>query len=589
MKVCVLHDYTSTNTSVNDPDLPCIFFSSDMDPQQNLFIDWLAFGFVMGYVAFIIASSVLFMVLKSRNRIQSSFKTWYLILTTLASFNHIAGIMLTYGFFWPYLDLTKPCSLWNFWLQWFLGFSIWMGILCTRIFLIAQGAIHRLNSQDEKIRLLQRIAVFASVILIIAIIGIIAEATSAFYVNDHGKCTTSIWIKLLILGWLITVITFLVVFAHLTKNHGHIASDSHLVTLELKIVKVTWPILLSCILLNFSGLTSYAIVRFTFVMLIIGMYTWSAIVFYVSQIFVYYFSNSSCIMAMIEYFDIYIPTTYTSIGSDIIRDSVMPLDRDTIDESKHFDQYSSAPDMFIQHNGTSTSADILLSNVPSSSHSIPILDDNLEEIDMENANGRSKMINIIKTSNEAFDSFMDALLTQCKEEFDITNHEKMMSVNYFDSIKSRLETIEVPLDDMIHFINAIRELLKQYAYSGQMNKAMFIKSLRSIFSEFITVDVDEDLTIDSGDNKINKKLANLEPYPEIANIVFDFTTDPNPIEQFDSIHEKITEFYKSIKEHIIDTFFTFWYQSKGRSSLIESQKQKKQAIVILHHNSLDSF
>jgi uncharacterized membrane protein len=588
MKICIFHDYSPMNWSVNDPSLPCIFFSSDMDPQHNLFIDWLSFGFVMSYVVFILVFNALFMFLKHKNRIESSFKNWYLILSSIASFNHIAGIFLTYGFFWPHLDLTKPCSLWNFWLQWFLGFSIWMGILCTRIFLVAQSAIHRLNVQDEKMRLLQRIAVFVGVILIIGIIGIVAEATSAFYINDHGKCTTSIWTKLLILGWMVTVILFLVIFAYLTKHHGHISSDSHLVSLELKVVKVTWPILVACILLNFSGLTSYAIIRFTFLMLIIVMYTWSAIVFYVSQIIVYYFSNVSCMMALIEYFDIYIPTTYATIGSNIINDSIMPPQRTTIDESEHFDKYTSVPDIFLQ-DGTSTSADILLPpSSSSSSHVIPILNDDLEEINMESASGRNKMINIIKTSNEAFDSFLEALSNQCAEECVITNKEKMVSINYYDVGKTCVITIEVPLDDMIKFINKIRDLLKQYAYSGQMTKAMFIKMLRSIFSECINTSVEEEISIDVGD-ELRKKLAPLEEYPEIADIIFNFTTEPDPESQFDSIYEKITEFYKSMKDHIIETFFSFWYQSKGKTNLIESQKQKKQAVAILQGNTSSLF
>lgn len=588
MKICILHDYSPLNWTVNDPSLPCIFFSSDMDPQKNLFIDWLSFGFVLGYIVFILVSSSLFMLLKHQNKIQSSFKNWYLVLSSIASFNHIAGIFLTYGFFWPYLDLTKPCSLWNFWLQWFLGFSIWMGILCTRIFLVAQGAIHRLNVQDEKMRLLQRIAVFVGVILIIGIIGVVAEATSAFYINDHGKCTTSIWTKLLILGWLITVIAFLVIFAYMTRHHGHIAADSHLVNLELKVVKVTWPILLTCILLNFSGLTSYAIIRFIFLMLIITMYSWSAVVFYVSQIFVYYFSHVGCVMAVVEYFDIYIPTSYATIGSDMIHDSINQPERNTIDESDHYDKYSSVPDIFIQ-DGTSTSADILLPPSPSSSHMIPILNDNLEAIDMESASGRAKMINIIKSSNEAFDSFLNALTLQCKEEYDITNKEKMMSINYFDVIQTCLKTIEVPLSNTIQFIDAIRDLIKQYTYSGQMTKPIFIKSLRSIISEHITTAVEENLNIELSDERLNKKLAAFEDYPELSSIIFDFTTDPDPLEHFDGIYEKITEFYKTIKDHIIETFFTFWYQSKGRTNLIESQKQKKQAVAILHDNTSSLF
>ncbi len=559
-----------------------------MEPQQNMFIDWLSFGCVAAYFTFVIVFGAIFLALKHKGKIQSSFKDWYLILSSIASISHISMIIITYGFFWPQLDLTVPCSLWNFWLQWFLGFAVWIGILCTRIFAMGQGSIHQLNVNSNNVRLIQRIGVFAIVIVIIGIIGIVAEATSGFYINDHGKCTTALWIKLLILVWLIVIIIFLAVLAHLIKQHGHIPSTSHLVTLELKIVKVTWPILVACVLLNFSGLTSYAIVRYIFLMLIITMYAWAAIVLYVSQVIVYYFSHYSVVIAMIDYFDIYIPptSTYTSGYGEISNDSGGHNDRESIDETRQYIGNEPAPDLFMTTAFDGTSADRLLSKTtsPSSSHEIPILGEDLESINVDEVRGRSRMINTIKTSNETFDSFLGTLCNQCTDEFKHTGVEKTMTLGYFDRQTECLSQLDVPLYDLIKFIERIRTIRNNYVFSRQLDTLAFINEFRSVISEYITRDVDEGVVIEF-DTDMPRKLENLNDYPIISDIIHHLLASPDIDAKCKFINEKITEFYKDVKDRLIDTFFTFWSQSEGLKNLIESQKQKKEAVIILDDDS----
>jgi hypothetical protein len=103
---------------------------------------------------------------------------------------------------------------------------------------------------------------------------------------------------------LVSVIVVLMVMSYIIKKKSMIQDNALLLNIEIKIVRFAWPILLTDIILNFSGLTIYPLIRFVFIMLIIIMYLWSSLILYGNQILKYYFGNNPYIGAFLDYYEI---------------------------------------------------------------------------------------------------------------------------------------------------------------------------------------------------------------------------------------------------------------------------------------------
>lgn len=586
MKICIIPDLSVDNKTVNDPSLECIFMFSSEHPHKSPFFDWLTV--VCMSLFFIIngAFAITFFILKRQNKITSQFKDAYLIITTISSFFHVISVFMTYGFFWPTLNdnvVEHTCSLWNFWFQWFLGFGVWISILCIRIFSIAQTTIPKLIHADRRIVIFQRLMLFFVMLGIIIIIGIIAEVTRSFYIDENQHCVTRFYVKMLILSWLVIMISFLIIISHIIKKQSLIDDDSHLLNMELKIIKVTWPILLTCILLNFSGLTIYGLIRFIFIMLIIAMYVWASMVIYINHVVLYYCGKYQFISVMLENLNINPSKNYALISeeSDTYLSQNMLSNRDQFTDDEDFNNSNTLND--------ETSASLLLQSNPFmsvSSSSIPVLSSSktLESVDMDKIDDRIDIIKMVKSNSDCLHDYCEKLIKLCDIEFTNTKNRKMTDFDEWNNTKGQFETYDIVLKFLLQMFIEFQEIQQSFVLR-QITHQAYIKKVTSMLCKYVTSDLHSDfIPIEDGTSRQTGELtlSNLKNMSIIPVIIYKIksykitsqTNDEYPA----SLIESIESFYNNLLNKIVDDFFDLWQNSDGFKDLKESQNQRSMAM-----------
>lgn len=596
MKLCAIPDYSVDNKTVNDPSLECIYIFSTEHPQKSPFFDWLTVVLMNLFFVINISSAVVFFVLKRQGKIVSQFKDVYLILTTLSSIFHVISVFMTYGFFWPTLNdhiVEHTCSLWNFWFQWFFGFGVWISILCVRIFSIAQTTIPKLIHPDPRIVMFQRIMLFIVSIGIIIVIGILAEVTRSFYIETNGHCVTRFWVKLLILLWLITMIVFLLVISYIIKKQSLIDDDSHLVNMELKIIKVTWPILLTCIILNFSGLTIYGIVRFTFIMLIIFMYMWSSMVIYLNHICLYFGGKYQCISVILEFLNINPNKKYTLITED--SDSYLSQ---PITARDRFSSEEDYPNLHVTDEMSETSADFLLKSNPfisTSSTTLVTPKEDLNKIDLDNVDDQKNIIQMIKTNSDCLREYCDKLIKLCDMQFTNTNTRKTADFDEWNADKEQYETHTVVLKFLVTMFIEFQESHQSFVLR-QINYQKYIKDVISILCKYVTTNLNSEYIHADGDTLKRpgdltlSALYNLKMLPIIVFKLKSYRSTSLQTDEYpEDLIQSIEQFYKFLLDKIVDEFFSFWHNSDGFQEMKNNHNQRELAMTSYNMDSNTLF
>ena len=597
----------------------CIQLFSNAKPHQNDFWDYLSFVFVSLFTSITLISSILFVVLKKKNIIQSQFKDSYLIITTLASFFHVSSIFLTYGFFWPYLNnaiVVHTCSLWNFWFQWFLGFGLWISILCIRIFSIAQTTIPKLISHNNKIVVLQRLGLFLTSLGIIVVIGIIAEIFHSFYIDDDHKCSTKMWIKILITIWIVIMVISLVIMSVYIKRESLIDDDSYMLNMELRIFKVTWSILVICVVLNFLGITIYGFFRFLFITAVMIMYLWSSLVIYINHLLLYFFEKLQCINIVLDFFNVHPNSKY-----QLLNDTSDILNKDTEFTKQYFRQNFSSDEEnnnnynldvnddfsnplmvkiqnpFIDSSQIITSSSLSSNNLASSSH---ISADNVSNINIDDFADKKKMIQIIKTNNDCLKNFCEKINIICQKEFDSTSKHKNYDFQVFDDSKQQFTDVPCILKSLIDFFIEYHEhsqtfILKQITYDD------YIRKIAILLNRYIQKDL---LTLTSNNmgilsnNQLSDQttkcpLENMNKLTMIHTIVFLIKSyNLNTKEQTTYPELLITallEFHEYLLNKIVDDHFDLWNSADGLDDLKKIQEEKNKVVKSLNNDSETYF
>lgn len=598
MKLCAISEY-DLNHDINIKNITsCISFSESIHPQQNLILDWISFSIMSLFIVLNLFFVILFLILKYKQKISTTLKDVYLICIFISSSLHIISIFMTYGFFWPALQLGKTCSLWSFWLQWFLGFSIWISILSIRIYSLAQTTIPKLMSitENPKIIMIHRILLFVFMISIMLLIGIIAESTFSFSIDEHGHCSTNFWIKLSILIWLVLSILFLMILSYLIKKNSLISDNEHIVNIELKIIKFTWPILLICILLNFSGLTSYAFSRFLFLMLIISIHACGGMILYTNQVILYYFNNQF-IIAVFDLFDINIPSKYFIISpshTDDYDDKKL-LSQESLTDIEMYSMTSIESDL----NDNDYSSSLLLNQNNPLNYNLTSLNDNLNFIDEKSVSSRKKIIDVIKKDDESLNIFLDKLIAQCIVEENIIQRKKMIQFDYFNTKKDQVTSFEIPLQKTIQLLKEINLLFNDISIVNISDQEFFqknfISKLKHLLSVYITSEFNSSIDIamaSSSTEKIDqnlelRKLKNLE---DISKILFflhgNYETD---LSVLNNIQKMLRNFYSMLKDKIINDFYSFWEETEGLKDLREAQHKKKRSMSMYNNDMSNHF
>jgi len=422
MKICILPENINVSQIPDDKSLSCIYLFSQSEPVKSIFFDSLTVALISIFIIVNVICSILFVRLKRVKLIISSVKYSYLFLSLFASIFHVISIFMTYGFFWPYINnavTSHTCSLWNFWLQWFGGFAIWISILFSRIFTIAQTSIPSIITENPNYRIIQRVLLVFLLLGIVLTIGILGEAFSSFYTRESGQCTSSMFIKVSILIWLVSTISILLILSYIIKKKSKVNDDAHLINIELKIIRFAWPILLIDISLNFSGLTIYPLIRTIFIFLIILMYLWSMIVMYANELIAYYFGHNAVIGAFLIYFEITsdakyqtVPNSWDTDGNTAVRES------DDFSEEDHFS--SMLLPLSVSNSNVQTAADILLSDNFDNAASTSF-DMSSSDFDIQN---QTKMKSLISKNNQWFDFFCNFIFSQCNILKNLSGEEK---------------------------------------------------------------------------------------------------------------------------------------------------------------------
>jgi len=585
MKICFLPDFSIDNKTVNDPSLECIFAFSQQHPQKSPFFDWLTVVFMSLFFIINGSFAITFLVLKRQGKILSQFKDAYLIITTISSFFHVISVFMTYGFFWPTLNdhiVEHTCSMWNFWFQWFLGFGIWISILCVRIFSIAQTTIPKLIHSDPRIVIFQRLMLFFVMLGIIIVIGIIAEVTRSFYIDEKHHCVTRFYVKMLILAWIIIMIAFLSIISYIIKKQSLIDDDSHLLNMELKIIKTTTPILITCIILNFTGLTIYGLVRFIFIMLIIAMYVWASMVIYINHVVLYYCGKYQIISVMLENLNINPNKKYALITED--SDTYLQQNMLT-----NRDQFTDDEDFGNNVLNDESSASLLLQSNPfmaATSSSIPTLSSSkdLESVNMDKFDDKMEIMKMIKTNSDCLHDYCEKLIKLCDIEYANTNNRKMTDFDVFNSTKGQFETHDIVLKFLLQMFIEFQEAQQMFVLR-QITYQVYIKKVIAILCKYITTDLhSEFIPIEDGASRqaIDLTLSNLKFMPIVPVIIYKIKAYKSTSQQNDeyptSLMESINEFYTLLLDKIVDDFFNFWQDSDGFKDLKEGQNQRKIAM-----------
>jgi hypothetical protein len=274
--------------------------STSRPPDLSNAFDMVELVFMMTAILFNFAVMCLYAVLRRRKQIPVTIPPWVAPVSWAVGTIHIVSVFVSYGFYADVLGptiLTPACSLWVFWLQYVLGFSAWVMILCMRLIGVAIITVTDFQENSPRRRLFFRLGCAVVILLPMVFIGSIAEATgSAFYPSDNGTdCNTEAAVKIVIFIWLVVICSVFIVCSIYVKRRSVLASDvATIVEVEMAIAKVSGPILVICSILNFSALVSYWWGRGLFLALIVVMHTWSCWHMYGNHVFSYKWSRTRC-------------------------------------------------------------------------------------------------------------------------------------------------------------------------------------------------------------------------------------------------------------------------------------------------------
>lgn len=574
MKICSISEDVDNNiTSVSDLK-NCIYLFSHEEPQQNIVLDSLSSAFIGVFLIVTLCFSTIFIILKRNKLINSLVKIPYIFFISLASFLHVISIFMTYGFFWPYINdaiTIHTCSLWNFWLQWFAGFAVWMSILFSRIFTIAQITIEKCIVDNPHIRMIQRILLIVVIMTVILVIGILGEAFSAFYRNDNNQCVSSFFIKLAILIWLITIISILLILSYVIKSQSQVQNNAHLINIEIKIIKVTWPILLIGIILNFTGLTIYPIIRLIFLFLIIVMYLSSSFIMYGNEVISYYGANSVAIMAILKYMDLHSDTTYHSLNNDDEYGMPNNAIRDTLDRSDDDDH--------LNH---------IVSMMPAPSNSGINLNDNFEPTESSidaNFQSNQKFKELIKKQAFYFDFFCRFIQEQCQKLSKISGKPKTINFQYLDDNSGSFIDIDVPLYEFIVFLKKYEELMEQISFNINFSNNEFIDKFKLICSEFIDRTLIISLTPQSSsDNSSFESLKGISKIDKMSEILLNLHSEMYRfnVDLQSKIYNDIKYLFNEFKNKLISELFQFFLETDGMQEMQKDLKTKTQSSNLLY-------
>lgn len=558
---------------------------SQVEPRKNLFLDWLTVSCMILFIFINFGSAFFFIKLKRSGRILSSVRYVYLILSIVSSVLHVVSIFMTYGFFWPDINnaiTSHTCSLWSFWFQWFCGFSIWISILFLRIFTIAQTTVTQIRSESPAVRIVQRCFVVLTLMGIILVIGILGEAFSSFYHRESGQCTTSMFIKMSILIWLIFVIVTLMVLSYIIKKKSMIQDNAHLLNIEIKIVRFAWPILFVDILLNFSGLTIYPLIRFIFILLIILMYLWSTIILYFNQVIAYYFGHNPYVGAFLDYYEINSEVKYQRVLNQSEHSD--PAIRESFDEEDHF--YTVAVREEPPPDRIRTPADSLLGE-SSQPQVFECFGGSLTQFNQNDLESKSKLMKMILGNDQLFGFFCNFVRGYClklKEESDL---DKNISFEYFRADISQMADIEVSVIYFIDFILKMNDASNRYKMGHQLDDTQFIQLITIVFNEFIDSAIGKPKDISekdlAGSSHSRRPLHQLSQHPEIAPIITsinnDFYLGQDNFRK--EILANIRDLLSNFKKKLVDSCYVFYSELNGINEMIADQKERQKSNTLI--------
>lgn len=563
MKICSVSEETINITSTDDL-TNCIYIFTHAEPRQSIAFDSISSAVIGLFLLYNFIFSTTFLVLKRRNKILSSVKTSYVYFSTIAGIFHVGSIFMTYGFFWPYINdaiTIHTCSLWNFWFQWFLGFAVWISILFARIFAIAQVTIDQIKTENPLFRIIQRGVLITFIMLIILTIGILGEVFQAFYVTENHQCVSSFFIKLALVIWLIAIISILLVLSYAIKSKSLVSKDAHLINIELKIIKVTWPILLIGIVLNFTSLTIYPLFRFIFLCLVVIMYSAAIMIMFGNEVISYYFGNNQYVMAIMKHYELSTDIDYQKINIDIEENGCNPAIRETLDPSddEHF------------HNVVD------LNPVASPSFTMTDSFEVSAEDDVLDFNSQQKMKNTIKTNKIYYDFYCQHIKDQCEKLNHITSNPKKINLQYYDNFQNSFIDIEIPLSEFIDFMFKYEDLINQNAMNINIDEIQFILKFKELCGEYIDSSLSSTVSAQVGTSlqfsPVLKDLSNYNSFSEILLPIHN-TLYARNVEIKNKLVIDIKKTFSELKSKLITDLFEFFLNTEGMKELKKDLQTK---------------
>ncbi len=187
--------------------------SEDAGLRSTGLPDWIAFGYVC-FVSTILFTCVLLMITRRKYAPLRAKDLSKLIAMTIFGTIHIWGAFVTNDHFEYLRNIQRPeCSLFSFWIQYFLGLNLWLIVLILRL-KTYMWVFYDTDNHSNPVHFIcwQVIttAVLALPILLICLVTTLQNGVT--WEPIHGHCVTHLPYKILLLAWiafgLITMIYF---------------------------------------------------------------------------------------------------------------------------------------------------------------------------------------------------------------------------------------------------------------------------------------------------------------------------------------------------------------------------------------------
>ena len=263
----------------------CLQLDTDIPPNPYTQLDVAALLLLVVAGTWLAILSLL-ATTKGKTRRLEWVDLWPLLGMNLGAFMHILAAMVSNGLLVgiPTLDWLRNlhCSLWDFWLEFGLGFNLWF---CSLIFIATKQCIAQLSYQpslrdNAGVIAWAIISVFVSIILALCLLAEFGHGT--VYVPRLDACFTSVPLKAMMVVYSIACLAYAIGLAILaslySKNNAYRIRS---VLYPLRTIAVLGvAILLAMLAINLSNVTVYSAGRLVAATLLIVLYLTTNTTFY---------------------------------------------------------------------------------------------------------------------------------------------------------------------------------------------------------------------------------------------------------------------------------------------------------------------